>query len=83
MQEADSGTGDDEAGGGRDRPIIEVTVRLFGWAPGQSEVELTIPGHSDLGRPEASGTALFSPGLRRRIERELADAMASLTKPPP
>lgn len=79
MQQADGGTGD---GGGPGFPIVEVTIRLFGWAPGQSEVELTIPHPGDLGSAQASGTALFSPALRRRIERELADAMASLMKPP-
>ena len=63
-------------------PPVEVTVRLFGWGSGESEVELSIPETSDLGRllatapPEEQG--LLFARLRRHLVAEVTDAFAGL-----
>ena len=59
-------------------PIVEVTIRLFGWEPGESEIELTLPHDGHLDDAGRSGIALRLAGLRPRIERELADAFRTL-----
>jgi len=61
---------------------VEVTVRLHGWASGESEVELSIPETSDLGRLLATASpaeqALLFGRLRRHLVAELADAFSGL-----
>ncbi|MGH9039749.1 MAG: hypothetical protein ACRDZ3_05920 [Acidimicrobiia bacterium] len=65
---------------------VEVTIRLFGWGPGESEVELSIPDAGDFGRGLASRPAdeqaLLFARLRRHLVAELADAFAGLEGPP-
>ncbi|MGH9039748.1 MAG: hypothetical protein ACRDZ3_05915 [Acidimicrobiia bacterium] len=64
---------------------VEVTVRLYGWGSGESEVELSIPETSDLGRLLASRSAdeqgMIFARLRRHLVAELADAFADLESP--
>lgn len=64
---------------------VEVTVKLYGWDSGESEVELSIPETSDLGRllaassPEEQG--MIFARLRRHLAAELADAFAQIEAP--
>ncbi len=66
-------------------PPVEVTVRLYGWSSGESEVELSIPETSDLGRLLAATSpdeqALLFARLRRHLLGEVVDAFASLESP--
>jgi hypothetical protein len=61
---------------------VEVTVKLHGWGSGASEVELSIPETTDLGRLLAAASpaeqALLFGRLRRHLTAELADAFAGL-----
>lgn len=59
-----------------------MTVKLYGWGSGESEVELSIPETSDLGRLLAGGFpdeegSLFA-RLRHRVVAELIDAFTRL-----
>jgi hypothetical protein len=63
-------------------PPIEVRTRLYGWAPGDSEVELAIPEESDLAHLLADASPvqqgfLFA-RLRRHLLAELTDAFRAL-----
>lgn len=64
---------------------VEATVRLHGWGSGESEVELSIPGTSDLGRLLADASpaeqGLLFARLRRHLVAELADAFSGLESP--
>ena len=59
-----------------------MTVRLYGWSSGESEVELSIPETSDLGRlltaasPEEQRLLLAR--LRRHLVSEVLDAFSGL-----
>ena len=72
--------------GSLDIPAVEVTVRLHGWASGESVVELSIPETSDLGHLLAGATpaeqSLIFGRLRRHLVAELADAFAGLESRP-
>jgi hypothetical protein len=61
---------------------VEVTLKLYGWTSGDSEVEVSIPPTSDLGRLLAVATppeeSLLLAHLRRRLVAELGDAFSSL-----
>ena len=61
---------------------VEVTVKLHGWGSGESEVELSIPETTELGRLLASASpaeqALLFGRLRRHLVAELTDALAGL-----
>ena len=63
-------------------PPVEVTVKLHGWASGESEVALSIPETSDLGRLLAAASpaeqGLLFARLRRHLVAELADAFSGL-----
>jgi hypothetical protein len=63
-------------------PPIEVTTRLYGWGPGESEVEVAIPSESDLAHLLADASPaqqgfLFA-RLRRHLLAELTDAFRAL-----
>lgn len=67
-------------------PPIEVSIRLYGWAAGESEVEITIPETSDLadmlrGASPAEASLVFG-RLHRRLAAELADAFSTLDREP-
>ena len=66
-------------------PPVEVVVKLYGWGSGESEVELSIPDTSVLGRlleavPEDERALLFA-RLRRHLVAELNDAFSGLESP--
>ena len=65
---------------------VEVTIRVFGWSPGESEVEISIPETSPLAgvlRAASSAEAsLIFDRLHRRVTAELADAFATLRREP-
>jgi hypothetical protein len=68
-------------------PPIEVTTKLYGWGPGESEVEVAIPEGSDLAHLLADASPaqqgfLFA-RLRRHLLAELADAFRTLEKREP
>ena len=71
--------------GSSDTLPVEVTVRLHGWGPGESEVELSIPETSDLGQLLAGASpaeqGLLFARLRRHLVAELADAFNGLESP--
>ncbi len=66
-------------------PPVEVNVKIYGWGSGESEVELSIPETSDLGRllagvsPAEQG--LVFTRLRRHVVAELVDALSGLESP--
>ncbi len=65
-------------------PPIEVTTKLYGWGPGESEVELAIPEKSDLAQLLADASPaqqgfLFA-RLRRHLPAVLTDASRALYK---
>jgi hypothetical protein len=67
-------------------PPVEITVRLYGLTSGESEVELSVPETSEVGRLLA-GTSpaeqcLVFGRLRRHLIAELTDAFAQLERPP-
>ena len=66
-------------------PPVEVTVKLYGWSSGESEVELSIPETSDLGRLLAAASpeeqALLFARLRRHLLGEVGDAFRALEVP--
>lgn len=66
------------------RPV-EVIVKLYDFRPGESEVEISIPETSELGRllagaSPAEETLLFA-RLRCRLVAELTDAFSGLERP--
>lgn len=67
-------------------PPVEVTIRLYGWTPGESEVEISIPETSDLAdrlrdASPAEASLVFA-RLHRRLTAELADAFSTLDREP-
>ena len=66
-------------------PPVEVTVKLYGWISGESEVELTIPETSDLGSRLAAASpeerALLFARLRHHLVSEVLDAFTGLEAP--
>ncbi|HYH50720.1 MAG TPA: hypothetical protein VEG38_14330 [Acidimicrobiia bacterium] len=67
-------------------PPVEITVRLYGLTSGESEVELSLPETSEVGRLLAGATPAERPHvfgrLRRHLVAELTDAFAQLERPP-
>ncbi|MGH9035704.1 MAG: hypothetical protein ACRD0O_08050 [Acidimicrobiia bacterium] len=63
-------------------PHVQVTVTLYGWVSGASEVEISVPETSDLGRLLAAASpaeqALLFNRLRRHLVAELGDAFSGL-----
>lgn len=59
-------------------PPVEVSIRLFGWASGESEVEISIPETSELaGMLEGASSeeaAIVFQRLHHHLTAELADA---------
>lgn len=59
-------------------PPVEVSIRLFSWAPGESEVEISLPETSELaGMLEGASpgeAAIVFDRLYRHLTAELADA---------
>lgn len=64
---------------------VEVTVKLYGWGSGESEVELSIPETSDLGRLLAASSpdeqGLIFARLRRHLVAEVSDAFTQIEAP--
>lgn len=68
-----------------ERPPVEVTVKLHGWTPGESQICLSIPQASDMGRAldgasPAEQDLLYGRLLRHTIA-ELIDAFGELVSP--
>ena len=65
-----------------DKAPVEVTVKLYGWGSGDSEVGLSVPDTSDLGRRLATASPaeqeLLFARLRRHLLTELKDAFSVL-----
>jgi hypothetical protein len=61
---------------------VEVTIKVFGWEPGASEVTITLPERSRFGAalaaaPAADAARLYD-RLGAKVSAELRDAFASL-----
>lgn len=75
--------GDDRAAP-RDAPMLEMTIRLFGWRPGEAEIETTVFPDSRLGDPFRAPPAEAATVLDRlhaRLREEMAVAFDTFRNP--
>jgi hypothetical protein len=61
-----------------DSAIASVTILVFDWAPGQSEIRLKLPAEAEPGQPNA---AAAQAKFRTRIIADLDDAIRILGAP--
>ena len=85
VRPAESGVGldrDDTAP--LDAPMLEMTIRLFGWRPGEAEIETTVFPSPQLGDPFRAPPAEAGEILDRlhaRLREEMAVAFATFRRP--